>query len=440
METERPTLNSRPHKFWWVLSGGFALLLLGIGWIYFFDDVEPPDISLYGIEFRQKSDGENPLETFACETAVLRQAMRDDWNKRYQENDQLSALSEHFGGHRELLNRFWGMVNTTPRPLSYPSDIEDYHTGCTLALQDAFSSAARHVKLLLLTGYKDDALSQALDMAAFARDLCAADITSVPWMVASTSQLRAYDGITAALNEMAVNESAIPNLINRLIETEVTPYDVAQMLRRSCLAQSECFRMWKDSGKVAPGWLGKLSPLETRLFKPNESSWEVLRLMLPVAKGLDRGWKSGWRASEDLQLKATAMGHPAPIWDKIRPNRPGRWLAANIQASDQHTVRRTLQSIAICRSIQLAPALRVFDLKTGRLPESMEELVPTFLPSVSADPITGSPMKWNRQTGLIYSVGMNGSDDGGQFDLEKSKIGDKDWGILYPRWNSHEGE
>jgi hypothetical protein len=82
----------------------------------------------------------------------------------------------------------------------------------------------------------------------------------------------------------------------------------------------------------------------------------------------------------------------------------------------------------------------VFDLKTGRLPESMEELVPTFLPSVSADPITGSPMKWNRQTGLIYSVGMNGSDDGGQFDLEKSKIGDKDWGILYPRWNSHEGE
>jgi hypothetical protein len=435
MQIETPTLDSRPQGIWWVLGGGFVLLLLAIGWIYFCDDVAPPDRTLYGIESRQKGDGENPLKTFALETAILRESMRDHWKKRYQDDDQLSALSEHLEEHREVLTRFWSVLNDAPRPLSYPPDIEDYRTDCTFALQDAFSLAGRHIKLLLLTGYKNDALSKALDMAAFARELYAADITAIPWMVAAVSHLVAYDCVREALKEMVLNEQDAANLIKRLNETEATPTDVAHMLRRSCFAQSDYFRMWKDPGKVTPGWIGEVSPLEIGLFKPGESSWEVLRLMLPVAKGLEGGWKSGWRASEDLQLRATAMGHPEHIWHRIRPNLPGRWLAANMQAGDQNTVRKALQSVVICRSLQLALAVRAFELKTGSLPDLVEELVPTFLPLVLVDPITGSPLKWNRQTGLIYSVGMNGNDDGGQFDLEKSKIGDKDWGILYPWWN-----
>ena len=233
MQIETPTLDSRSQGIWWVLSGGFALLLLAIGWMYFCDDVEPPDRTLYGIELRQKGDGENPLETFALETAILRESMRDHWNKRYQDDDQLSALSEHLEEHREVLTRFWSVLNDAPRPLRYPPDIEDNRTGCTFALQDAFSLAARHIKLLLLTGYKNDALSKALDMAGFARDLYAADITAVPWMVAAASHLVAYDCVREALKEMVLDEQDGANLIKRLNETEATPTDVAHMLRRS---------------------------------------------------------------------------------------------------------------------------------------------------------------------------------------------------------------
>jgi hypothetical protein len=83
-------------------------------------------------------------------------------------------------------------------------------------------------------------------------------------------------------------------------------------------------------------------------------------------------------------------------------------------------------------------SIRAFDLATGELPESLEDLVPAFLPAMLPDPVTGLSFKWVPKTGLIYSVGTNGKDDGGSFDPKKNKTADKDWGMVYP-WRNPKG-
>jgi len=52
----------------------------------------------------------------------------------------------------------------------------------------------------------------------------------------------------------------------------------------------------------------------------------------------------------------------------------------------------------------------------GQIPDSLEQLVPAFLPSVPNDPFDGHPLRFKKlEKGyVIYSVGPNGVDDGGK--------------------------
>jgi hypothetical protein len=62
-----------------------------------------------------------------------------------------------------------------------------------------------------------------------------------------------------------------------------------------------------------------------------------------------------------------------------------------------------------------------FRLAEGRLPETLEQLVPKFIEAVPIDPFDGKPLKFKRlEKGYtIYSVGEDGEDNGG---IPKSKV------------------
>ena len=58
----------------------------------------------------------------------------------------------------------------------------------------------------------------------------------------------------------------------------------------------------------------------------------------------------------------------------------------------------------------------------GRLPETLETLVPDYLPAVPRDPFDGKPLRMVTRDGrlVFYSIGQDLKDDGGTpFDNEK---------------------
>ena len=77
------------------------------------------------------------------------------------------------------------------------------------------------------------------------------------------------------------------------------------------------------------------------------------------------------------------------------------------------------------RSLVLtAIALTRYALRHGGLPESLSALVPQFLPSVPADYMDGQPLRFRREPGgsfVLYSVGEDGKDDGGDTSLRPGK-------------------
>jgi len=73
-----------------------------------------------------------------------------------------------------------------------------------------------------------------------------------------------------------------------------------------------------------------------------------------------------------------------------------------------------------------AIAIKRFQIRHGREPATLNELTPEFLPAVPIDPYDGKPLKYHPNpdnTYLLYSVGEDGVDDGGNPTNAPSLLG-----------------
>ncbi len=75
---------------------------------------------------------------------------------------------------------------------------------------------------------------------------------------------------------------------------------------------------------------------------------------------------------------------------------------------------------AYVRCAVAALAVERYRLIHGHWPQSLESTVPDFLPHTPTDPFDGKPLRFRRSEDgvMIYSVGTDGSDDGGKLNRE----------------------
>jgi hypothetical protein len=68
-------------------------------------------------------------------------------------------------------------------------------------------------------------------------------------------------------------------------------------------------------------------------------------------------------------------------------------------------------------NLHIAFALAAYRADRGRYPVTLDELAPAYLPVVPLDLFSGKPLIYRpaKDGYLLYSVGENGKDDGGQW-------------------------
>jgi hypothetical protein len=108
-----------------------------------------------------------------------------------------------------------------------------------------------------------------------------------------------------------------------------------------------------------------------------------------------------------------------------RPTRPGsdepfiRVLASHVGSAG----RDFAESEARLGLLRAALALQEYRQAHGRFPASLERLAPDVLPRIPIDPFSGRPLLYRVKAGgaILYSVGENGKDDGG--DPRRGDVG-----------------
>jgi len=117
---------------------------------------------------------------------------------------------------------------------------------------------------------------------------------------------------------------------------------------------------------------------------------------------------------------------------------PGDWRGLDLGLarlwSYRYRVEISLYEHVNLRLAGLACALERFRLGTGAYPDTLRELVPKFLAELPHEPTNGEPFRYRREEKegyVLYSIGLDGIDDGG---LEPGpNFGRGDWRWWAPR-------
>lgn len=145
------------------------------------------------------------------------------------------------------------------------------------------------------------------------------------------------------------------------------------------------------------------------MYQPNRTKHLIARIW-------DEGFSQwdGWMwQKEDILFKKY------PWYFRFRPNNLGIRLANQAESTIKiaHAwIARLQEGLDFTRT---ALALNLYHQDYGEYPETLEALVPDYLPEVPKDPYDGNPFRYSKERRILYSVGNNQMDDSGDAKRDK---------------------
>jgi hypothetical protein len=131
------------------------------------------------------------------------------------------------------------------------------------------------------------------------------------------------------------------------------------------------------------------------------------------------------------EIEAARAG--SSVWNKIRNPLSYQTMPAIMGAAKRIAATQT-----ILRSLAAACAVERYRMAHGRLPATLEDLVPAFLASIPTDPLTGKPLCYKPSESssyLIYGTGWDQTNNAGSSVTALTGLSTKttdqaDWGVL----------
>jgi hypothetical protein len=160
---------------------------------------------------------------------------------------------------------------------------------------------------------------------------------------------------------------------------------------------------------------------ELRSLKGYEALMNTMRLA-----GTNHSFQNAL-AAQDVELNRLEISQLKNSFDSIFSGETDFHSMMSESIVTLGGVVRKVMRVEVAKQVTAAAiALKRYQLKHGNCPPDLNLLVPEFIPAVPIDPVDGQPLRYRRNADdsfLLYSVGENGVDDGGDPSLEKGVTG-----------------
>ncbi len=181
-------------------------------------------------------------------------------------------------------------------------------------------------------------------------------------------------------------------------------------------------RMASESGSVTPEEARQIAQRQpTRV----SDAVKMLELNLRIAEGADTSLSAALRASEEADAEMNAL-------QTGLVNKMNYALTLLLTPAYDSAVTAFARRAARRDCADAAFAAELYRRKNGNWPESLEKLVPEYLPAVPLDPFANQPLKMvvTAEECKIYSVGQDRKDSLG--NLSDRADPDTDIGLVFP--------
>ena len=172
----------------------------------------------------------------------------------------------------------------------------------------------------------------------------------------------------------------------------------------------------------------------------------------PELKQIFSYWKNNPKAFNEEETKQYVTAHFTQLVDKINQpcsdlktmafppllpadksqylnteNLVGKWMLTQVELENFDSIfGKACQDEVGLRATQLLLAFHAYKLEHGgNLPDNLNDLVPNYLASLPLDPFTDKNFIYNHDKKVIYSLGTNKTDEGGNLP----DVG-KDWPVM----------
>jgi len=156
----------------------------------------------------------------------------------------------------------------------------------------------------------------------------------------------------------------------------------------------------------SPSWLQRRR-MPRFFLQPNRAKQECARLYR------DRIRCATLPMAEVKPLESEAMTERPNLGWLVKPNMVGRMFQRMLLPATDGVFKKKCCAEADLAAMRLVVACRLYQRQEGRWPETLEALVPAYLPAVPADPFDGKPFRYVPARGIVYSVGKDLKDSGG---------------------------
>ena len=124
-------------------------------------------------------------------------------------------------------------------------------------------------------------------------------------------------------------------------------------------------------------------------------------------------------AWEDLEKEINAATS-SPL-GRLAPNCGGRAIVLNVMPVWNGFAMKVARGEFELFAAKVVVAAELYRRKTGHRPESLDALVPEFLPSVPTDPFDhGAALKYDAERGIVWTVGVDRNFNGEKQPGKKS--------------------
>lgn len=272
-------------------------------------------------------------------------------------------------------------------------------------------------RYLYETGERARAINETLKIVHFGQRVAHSQAGIRTYLVGSQLSQWGVNSILWLINENEYRPAELTPLTVALRSYLKRGFGLEESFRADYTKMRTTIDRWAESMALGHGIntggleldiLGQFLPPDA-LFKPNET-----RRKLMEGFGLAVSWTH--LSYSDRPGDAEA--------ERLLAESSGTHETARLNSIGNTVVRTTLSALPPALAVDerlrfqldalvVTAALHAYKKANGALPETLAELVPTYLEAVPQDPADGNPMRYSAQKKILYSIGSDREDGGG---------------------------